>query len=135
MRYLLDVNALIALGFLEHAFHARVTAWIARLVATDEKPEFLTCSITELGFVRVLSQASQYGFTVDHARTVLLRLKKSRTVRFEFIADGHDVSKLPAWAATAKQTTDGHLAELAKAEGAVLASLDEGISGAYLIPR
>jgi hypothetical protein len=56
-------------------------------------------------------------------------------VRFGFIADGHDISQPPAWATTAKQTTDGHLAELANAEGGVLASLDEGIPEAYLIPR
>jgi len=35
---------------------------------------------------------------------------------------------------SAKQTTDGHLAQLAKAKGAVLATLDGKIPGAYLIP-
>jgi len=31
MKYLLDVNALIALGFLEHEFHERVAQWVQRL--------------------------------------------------------------------------------------------------------
>ncbi len=63
MKYLLDVNALVALGFLEHEFHERVARWVRRLAAKGT-PELATCSITELGFVRVLAQAPQYGFTV-----------------------------------------------------------------------
>jgi hypothetical protein len=32
-------------------------------LASRGVPELATCSITELGFVRVLAQAPQYGFT------------------------------------------------------------------------
>jgi hypothetical protein len=35
---------------------------------------------------------------------------------------------------TAKQISDGHLAQLAKANGAILATLDPGIPRAFLIP-
>jgi AbrB family looped-hinge helix DNA binding protein len=124
MRYLLDVNALIALGFLEHTFHGRVASWVRGLAGTASS-ELLTCSITELGFVRVLSQAPQYGFTVLRARAVMLRLRKSKTIRFGFIADDHDVSRLPSWETTAKRTIDGHLAELARAHEAVLATMEK----------
>jgi predicted nucleic acid-binding protein len=65
MIYLLDVNALVALGFLNHEFHARVARWIQ----SSRPLQLASCSITELGFVRVLSQATAYGFTVAHART------------------------------------------------------------------
>jgi predicted nucleic acid-binding protein len=133
VRYLLDVNALVALGFLEHEFHERVAMWVLDL-GKETRYEILTCAITELGFVRVLSQAPQYGLTVAQARTLLLRLKKQRAVPFAFIADDHDISRLPAWAKTGRQTTDGHLAELAKAHGSVLATLDERIPSAFLIP-
>ena len=133
MKYLLDVNALVALGFLQHEFHERAAGWVHTL-ALREVPELLTCSITELGFVRVLAQAPQYGFTVAHARTVLLRLKRGNAIRFVFIPDDHDVSHTPAWVKTAKQITDGHLAELARAKGAILATFDRRIPGAYLIP-
>jgi len=133
MTYLLDVNALVALGFLQHEFHGRVAGWVHTLAAKGA-PELATCSITELGFVRVLAQAPQYGFTVAHARSLLLRLKTSKTLNFAFIPDDHDVSHIPTWVKTAKQTTDGHLAQLAKAKGAVLATLDGRIPGAYLIP-
>ncbi len=96
--------------------------------------EILTCPITELGFVRVLSQAPQYGLTVAQSRTLLARLKSQRRVPFRFISDDHDVSRLPAWVKTGRQTTDGHLAELARAHDSVLATLDERIPSAFVIP-
>jgi predicted nucleic acid-binding protein len=133
MRYLLDVNALLALGFLQHEFHQRVAHWI-RTWGSKELSELLTCSITELGFVRVLAQAPQYGLTVAHARTLLLRLKAEKTFKFTFISDDQDVSQLPNWVKTSKQITDGHLAQLAKANGAILATLDAGIPKVFLIP-
>jgi predicted nucleic acid-binding protein len=133
MRYLLDVNALVALGFLQHEFHQRVAHWVRALVLLGI-PEIVTCSITELGFVRVLAQAPQYGFTVGHARTLLLRLKTEKTLKFTFIPDDHDVSHLAGWVKTARQTTDGHLAQLGKANGAILATLDARIPKVFLIP-
>jgi len=133
MKYLLDVNVLVALGFLQHEFHERVASWV-RTLASRGIPELVTCSITELGFVRVLVQAPQYGFTIAHARTLLLRLKTGNSPKFTFIPDDHDVSHIPAWVKTAKQTTDGHLVQLAKAKSAILATLDERIPGAFLIP-
>jgi len=69
MIYLLDVNALVALGFINHEFHERIAAW----VHSKNSPHLASCSITELGFVRVLPQAPAYGFTVTQARTLLLR--------------------------------------------------------------
>ena len=129
MTFLLDVNALVALGFIHHEFHERVARW----VKAQGFPALATCSITELWFVRVLSQAPVYGLTVADARNALLRLKRSKLLPFTFIADDHDISHLPAWAKTAKQTTDGHLLQLARAHGAVLATLDQKIPGAYLI--
>ena len=132
MRYLLDVNALVALGFQQHEFHERVARWVKSLAANET--ELATCSITELGFVRVLAQSPQYAFNVSEARSLLLRLKAASGVRVEIITDDHDVSRLPSWARAPRQITDGHLAGLARAKGAVLATLDHGIPGALLIP-
>ena len=128
--YLLDVNALVALGLLTHQFHERVAVWLR----ASPLLSLATCSITELGFVRVLTQATAYGLTLPQAQTLLLRLKKSNVPRFTFIPDDHDVSRLPAWVRTSKQIADGHLAQLADANGAMLATLDEKIPGAFLIP-
>jgi len=131
MIYLLDVNALVALGFAPHEFHDRIGSWLRSM----RFPPLATCSITELGFIRVLAQASAYGLTVSQARTLLLRMKKSDFPEFSFIADDHDVSYMPSWVHTPKQITDGHLLELARAHGAVLATLDNKIRGAYFIPQ
>lgn len=133
MKYLLDVNALVALGLLQHEFHERVARWV-RVLASKETPELATCSITELGFVRVLAQAPPYGFTVFHARNLLLRLKAETIVKFSFIPDDHDISHLPGWVKTPRQTTDGHLAELASGKGTILATLDRRIPRAFIIP-
>ena len=131
MKYLLDMNALVALGFVHHEFHRRVASW----VRAHHHPTLATCAITELGFVRVLSQASAYNFTVAHARTLLIHLKETKVLRFVFLPDDHDISQLPGWVKTPRHTTDGHLVELARANGGVLATLDGRIPGAYLIPE
>jgi hypothetical protein len=130
MKYLLDVNALIAYGFRKHDFHDRVSAW----VRSCKSDRFLTCSITELGFVRILGNVRAYGMDIVRARLLLIELKAWKALPLEFISDGNDISHLPAWVTRSAQTTDGHLLQLASANGAVLATLDAGIPGAYLIP-
>ena len=133
MKFLLDVNALIALGITQHKFHSRVETCLASLVE-NETPELATCSITELGFVRIVSQVPSYGVTLEQAKTELMQIKRSTTYNVRFLADNNDVSNLPAWVKTAKQTTDGHLAQLARSNGAILATLDENIPDSFLIP-
>jgi predicted nucleic acid-binding protein len=100
---------------------------------TLDESIFLTCSITELGFVRILAQAAVYGFTVVQAQALLTGLKVAPGWSFEFVADMHDVSHLPTWVKQGSQTTDGHLLELARAHGAELATLDARIPGAFVI--
>src|ERR1019366_4906372 len=111
MRYLLDVNALIAYGFRVHDCHERTSAWIS----SRKGDRFLTCSITELGFVRVLGNVRAYGMDVARARTLLIDLKAWRELPLEFISDGNDISLLPTWAKSSSQMTDGHLLQLANA--------------------
>lgn len=131
MTYLLDVNALLALGFYEHEFHGRLARWVAALRAEDI---LATCPITELGFVRILSQVPQYRSDIGQARALLARLKSSRARRFIFLADAHGAEHLPRWVRTGRQTTDGHLFALAAAHACILATLDRNIPGAFVIP-
>lgn len=63
-----------------------------------------------------------------------MELKAWSALPLEFVPDGIDVSVMPKWVKTPAQITDGHLVQLASANGAVLATLDEGIPGAFLIP-
>ncbi len=131
MTRLLDVNALVALGFSQHEHHDRVSLWVSGL---PEKDRFATCPITELGFVRVLNQVPQYRVPIRDACELISRLRKNRKRRFVFIPDDQGAAELPGWVKTGRQSTDGHLLELAKAHGAELATLDEGIPGAFRIP-
>ena len=99
------------------------------------KSSFGTCAITELGFLRVLLHTAAGGVTVGQAQQYLKELKASDKYRLTFIADDHDAEHLPGWVYGAKQLTDGHLAALAQAHGGILATLDQGIPGAFLIPH
>ncbi len=130
MRYLLDVNVLIALSFERYQFHQRAALW----TLSKANLTLLSCSITELGCIRILAQTPDYGLTLEHAHAILLQLKASRCLQFEFIADSNDISPLPSWVKMPKQTTDGHLLELAKSHSALLATFDRKIPGAFLLP-
>jgi uncharacterized protein len=133
VKYLLDVNSLLALGVEAHEFHASVARWVAR-IAKRGADELATCSITELGFVRVLGQAAHYHLSVTLARELLMRMKRSDAVRFVFLPDDRDISHLPRWAKGPKQIIDAHLLDLAKSHAAQLATLDRHIASAFLIP-
>jgi predicted nucleic acid-binding protein len=130
MKYLLDVNVLIAYGFRRHDFHDRVGLWMK----SNHQDTFLTCSITELGFVRILGNARIYGMDVSEARTLLLDLKSRPILPLHFIADENDLRSLPTWVSSPLQVTDGHLMQLATTHNAILATLDKGIPGSFLIP-
>jgi predicted nucleic acid-binding protein len=133
VRYLLDVNVLVALGLQSHKFHPRVAAWLLDLSSSDEE-EVATCSITELGFVRVVSQVKAYGYSLPEALFLLQRVKARSIVKFTFVADDQGVAALPRWVKSPKHLTDGHLANLAESNDALLATLDTRIPGGFLIP-
>lgn len=130
MRYLLDVNALIAFGITQHQFHQRVVDWIR----SQRGSTFLTCSVTEIGLVRVVASVAMYDLGVSQAKALLLGMKTNTAQPLTFLPDGNDISSLPAWVKAPAHVTDGHLLGLASANGAVLATLDEGIPEAFLIP-
>lgn len=133
MKYLLNVNALLALFVAEHSLHDRTLGWVKGLVRSSRMDPLMTCSITELGFLRIACHA--YGRTVEEGRSIIATAKASATVRFEFLADNHSAAQLPSWAVRSQQVTDGHLSILAHKHGAILATLDEAIPGSFLIPR
>ncbi|MGB8355080.1 MAG: PIN domain-containing protein [Chthoniobacteraceae bacterium] len=132
MKYLLDANVLISLGIEEHVFHFPIVRWLESLKTSED--ELVSCSITELAFVRILSQLPGAGITIADAKHQLAEMKADSRLRFSLLTDALGADKLPTWVKSAKQTTDGHLAELAKANGAVLATLDGKIPGSFVIP-
>ena len=125
MKYLLDVNTLVAWGYATSAHHASFHKWAARTGFAN----MLTCSHVELGFLRVAMQ----GFKVTRAEADK-ELAHIRKLAGGYIADCPPPN-LAAWAATGARTTDAYLCQLASAHGLSLATFDNGIKdpAAFLI--
>jgi toxin-antitoxin system PIN domain toxin len=128
--YLLDVNVLIALGHAAHVHHARVASWVATL---GDRAVLATCSITELGFVRIAPQA-RLSPDVPAARDLLAQLRAATRPPFVRLSDDLGADSLPTWAETPGATADGHLSALAAQRGAQLVTLDRGIPDSFLVP-
>jgi toxin-antitoxin system PIN domain toxin len=130
MRYLLDVNALIALAHTGHVFHTKARNWFLSVVSTARG--FHTCSITEIGFVRV-SVVTGLPPDIATAKQALGALKSSSKIRFELVPDDIGVAQLPAFVKKAQAITDGHLFELARKNSMHLVTFDQGIPNALCI--
>jgi len=134
MIYLLDVNVLLAMHYTAHVHHARATWWFDGLDRCRPFDRLATCSITEIGFVRVASsKKTGMAKTVTAAREDLARLKEDWLTMF--LGDPLGADQLPSWVTRSKHVTDGHLLSLAKGWGGQLVTLDAGIPGAILIPK
>ena len=130
MKYLFDVNVLLALAHQDHTEHRKVSLWYR--TARSNATEFQTCSITELGFVRISVQAG-LSDTVASAQETLAALKESSQVAIALVPDPLGAATMPTHVRTPSQLTDGHLVELARLHGSKLVTLDKGIPGALLI--
>ena len=120
---LLDVNALVALAWPNHQFHRAVVDRLQR----RPTPDWATCVLTELGFVRLSSNPAVVGVrkTPAQALGVLARL----------VADPHHrhLGSLPRLTQVEahfkhllghQQVTDAYLLSVAAANGAVLLTTD-----------
>ena len=116
MRYLLDINLLLAANWQEHPQHARAFAWLAG-------KEIALCPIAELGFLRISSNPKAINAPMDQARKALETfISQCQPAR---IAD--DLPALESGAESSGQVTDQYLAALAERHGCKLATLDAGI--------
>jgi predicted nucleic acid-binding protein len=131
--YLLDVNVLLAASYKSHHLHDRADGWLNTLQEIDSSVRLATCSVTELGFVRIACGGANLARNVSAAQRDLMSLKGKR--QFIFLEDSLSANRLPSWVERSKQVTDGHLLELAITNNGTLATLDEGILGALLIPK
>ena len=130
MRYLLDVNALVALAHTGHALHGKAIDWFSSAMSSARGMH--TCSITELGFVRVAVQTGLQP-DIETAKQALDALKASSPVRFELVADDLGAAQLPEFVKRRLSITDGHLLELARKNAMRLVTLDQHIPQALFI--
>ena len=130
MKYLLDVNMLLALGHTLHVHHPRAERWLKSVIPKAER--LATCAITELGFVRVSVQTGLQP-DVATAAKALAALKASSPIEVELWSDALGADKLPRYVKRPGDLTDGHLLELARTNGARFVTLDGNIPEALLV--
>jgi predicted nucleic acid-binding protein len=110
--YLLDINVLLAFSYKEHGAHSRAAAWIKQIKSESTNPrEFSSCSIVELGFIRIAAGRTGLAENLTVARADLRRIKA--VLNLQLLGDELDGNQLPGWVTKLGQTTDGHLLELA----------------------
>ena len=127
MKYLLDVNVLLAWHHGPHQHYSRFHVWMTRVDPRD----LATCAITELGFVRISMGA--FGYSRSDALTALAAMRRTCG---EFIGELPAVANLPSWGNRHDETTDGYLCRLAAKNGLRLATFDTRIKdpAAMVIP-
>ena len=123
MKFLLDVNALIALKHTRSAHHQICRTWMSK----QGFESMTTCAVVELGFIRISMAA--YGVSLADAQKDLAEIKQKLGGFIEKSPAPH----LPAWSSQFTKTTDAYLLQLAKSAGLELATFDTGIPGATLI--
>ena len=124
---LLDVNILTALLWPAHEHHSRAHRWFGR----RRNARWATCSLTQLGFVRIVSNPAFSSDALSPAGAVeLLAINLSHGAH-EFWTETLPVpaalrgmeSELQGY----KQITDAYLLALASRRGGVLATFDRGV--------
>jgi toxin-antitoxin system PIN domain toxin len=132
VKYLIDVNVLVAWGWVDHTEHHRVAKWIAT-TKKSRTDTLLTSAIPQLGFIRVSVQRAGGRLTAEDAGQALEKMLQSLGPVHAFLPDDEPSFVWPQWCRGAARTTDAHLSALAVAHGAQLVTLDKGMPGAWVI--
>ncbi len=117
MSHLLDVNLLLACAWQSHADHSKACAWL------EKQKEFVTCPLTQLGFLRV---SLSPGFRADFADALAALEDIITRTGAEYVPDDLPAAKIPAVTSHA-DVTDAYLVALAKAHKLKLATLDAAL--------
>ena len=124
---LLDVNLLVALAWPNHVHHAAAHRWFSR----SARRGWATCSIVELGFVRVSSNARAVPAAVSPQEAMALLQRITALSHHHFWPDDVRFAESPHVARSRvvghQQVTDAHLVALAIRHGGCLATLDRGV--------
>ena len=127
MSYLLDANALIALGWPAHEHHGRMIRWFK----SHARQGWATCALTQAAFVRIISQPAFAGQAVSVSDVSELLLRNTchpqhRLLALDFGFEqvlGHCTGGVRGH----RQITDAWLLALAARNNAKLVSFDTGI--------
>jgi toxin-antitoxin system PIN domain toxin len=116
VKYLLDVNVLLAALWTNHPHHRRAFAWLA-------EKRVIVCPLVELGYIRISTSPKVFNAPMVKSRELLGKFVQER--KAERIAD--DLPALESSPKKSELVTDTYLADLALKHGAKLATLDTGI--------
>ena len=129
---LLDVNVWLAAAWGRHVHHPIAKAWM-----DAEEDDLLFCRVTELAFLRLVSNRTVTGddaLTRRQAWDRLLALQADP--RIKFVPEPRGLA--PLWIAFSKRDdrshllwTDDYLAAFAQAADAQLVTLDTGLRSRY----
>jgi uncharacterized protein len=126
--YLLDVNALIALLWARHEHHAAVQRWFA----TAARQGWATCSLTQLGFVRIVSNPAFSAEAVRPAQALAVLAANLAHPRHQEWGDRWGTTCLlepfAGQLVGHRQVTDAYLLGLAANHQGRLATLDSGVA-------
>jgi predicted nucleic acid-binding protein len=123
MRYLLDVNALLAWEHSNSPHHDGFHAWAKQAGPAN----CWTCAHTELGFLRVSMQI--FDYSLGQASEALAALK----AHAGGLIDLAPSPRLATWAEAAAKTSDAYLVQMAQANAMQLATFDAGIKGPAVV--
>jgi uncharacterized protein len=124
---LLDVNLLVALAWPNHVHHAQAHRWFGARAPLG----WATCSIVELGFIRVSSNARAVPAAVSPQEAAALLQRITALPGHHFWADDIRFAE-SSWVALShvvgfQQVTDAHLVGLALRHGGHVATFDRGV--------
>jgi len=117
MKYLADVNVLLAAINVDHPLHSKADAWV-------QGKSLVVCPLSELGFLRITSQPKAFGQPMSYARQALKDFIRKHGVEFS----PADLPALESNPLRSGDVTDHYLADLAAARNCKLATLNAGIN-------
>jgi uncharacterized protein len=126
LRYLLDVNFLIALLIASHVHNKRAHDWWRE----NMRAGWASCPITENGFVRIVSQPSFAApLSVAEAISVLNNAKEDSDHEFwpDDVSITDDGKSIPSMLLKSDAITDAYLLALAINRNSRLVTLDRSI--------
>lgn len=128
MSYLLDANALIALGWPAHEHHERMIRWFK----AHARHGWATTALTQAAFVRIISQPAFSGRAIGVSEIAEVLLRNTAHPRHRFLALDFGIEQVLGCCTGGlrghRQITDAWLLTLAVRNEARLVTFDSGIA-------
>ena len=127
MSYLLDANALIALGWTRHEHHEKTSLWFK----SHARSGWATCAFTQAAFVRLIAQPSFSGHAIGIGDIAELLLRNTAHPKHRVLPLDFGFEEVIGWCSGGllghRQITDAWLLALAIRHRVKLVTFDSGI--------